>query len=472
MANILIIDDDVKLCEMICRHLKYQEHFATFANDLKEGSKKLKQTDFDIVFLDVRLPDGNGLDYLPLIVSSSSQPEVIIITGEGSQDGAELAITHGAWDYIEKPISISKIVLPTERALKYRQEKSNNRLPSLHNRKEIIGKSPAIQDSLLQAAFAAACDSNVLITGETGTGKEVFARVIHNNSKRLEKEMVVIDCAAMPENLVESSLFGHVKGAFTSADKTEDGLIVSANGGTLFLDEIGEMSLNMQKKFLRVLQEHRFRQIGGKVEKKSDFRLVAATNRNLNHMVKQGAFREDLLYRINSLCIHLPALRDRQGDIEDLAKNYFELLVKKNKLEDKKISPDYFDILNSYAWPGNVRELFNVVEQSLHAAKFESTLFSKHLPTHIRVAIARQSVNSKSTNYLSQKGISDDTVALPTFKSYRLDAIAIAEKTYFKQLLFESKGQVEGALKISGISRSRFFELLKKYNLSTKHSNS
>ena len=235
-----------------------------------------------MVFLDVRMPDGDGLAMLPLIQAARSAPEIIIMTGFGNASGAELAITSGAWDYIEKGSSVKEITLSLVRALEYRKQKrssNSTRNVVMLKRDAIIGISPAIKACLEQVAQAAECDASVLVTGETGSGKELFARAIHENSRRAPKPFVVVDCAALPDTLVESLLFGHEKGAFTGAEQSRSGLVAQANGGTLFLDEVGELPLSMQKAFLRVLQEHRFRPVGSHREVCSDFRLVAATNR-------------------------------------------------------------------------------------------------------------------------------------------------------------------------------------------------
>jgi two-component system NtrC family response regulator len=270
-----------------------------------------------VIFLDVRLPDGNGLENLTTFREQPSTPEVIIMTGVGDPDGAELAVKGGAWDYIQKPFSKQEIVLLLHRALDYR-EKSAQKIPVILKREHIIGSSSRLQAHLDLLAQAANTDTNVLISGESGTGKELFARAIHQNSVRAGKKFVVVDCTALPENLVESVLFGHKKGAFTGADRTENGLFKYADGGTLFLDEVGELPLSIQKKFLRVLQEHRFRLVGSQQEISSDFRVVAATNRDLEQMVETGDFRQDLLYRLRAFTIELSPLRERFSDTREL----------------------------------------------------------------------------------------------------------------------------------------------------------
>ncbi len=298
MAEILIIDDDEMMCSTLAALVERSNHRATCAMTLKQGLRQATDNDIDVVFLDVKMPDGNGLDLLPEIENCPSGPEVIIITGFGDLNGAELAIKSGAWDYIEKGFSIKEITLSLERALQYRKEKkevAQTRKMVPLKRDKIIGNSVALNHCLEMVAQSAESEANVFITGETGTGKELFARAVHDNSLRRHEKFVVVDCTSLPETLVESLLFGHEKGSFTGADKARDGLVKQADKGTLFLDEVGELPMVLQKAFLRVLQEHRFRPLGSNREVESNFRLIAATNRDLDAMVTEGTFRSDLL---------------------------------------------------------------------------------------------------------------------------------------------------------------------------------
>jgi len=265
MARILIIDDDIEVCTLLSMTIERMHHEASYALTLKAGLNENRKNQFDVVFLDVNLPDGNGLEALPRIKESPSSPEVIIITGKGDPDGAELAVKSGAWDYLQKSSSLKELNLQLRRVLRYREEKLNKQ-QHLLNRDEIVGSSPLITQCLELVSRAAGSDVNVLITGETGTGKELFAHAIHKNSSRKDKNFVIVDCATLPETLVESILFGHEKGAYTGADRTRPGLISQADGGTLFLDEIGELRLPTQTAFLRVLQERRYRPVGAKAE--------------------------------------------------------------------------------------------------------------------------------------------------------------------------------------------------------------
>jgi two-component system NtrC family response regulator len=261
MARVLIIDDDELICEMLSFMVEDMGHSASSATTLKTGFEKASSENFDVIFLDIKMPDGSGLHLLPRIRELPLHPEVIIITGSGDADGAELAIKNGAWDYIQKSSSTKEMLLPFVRALQYREEKNARKPPTALKLNGVIGRSPTMKVCLDLLAQAAQSEVNVLLTGETGTGKEVFARAIHENSMRAENNFVVVDCTALPATLVESVLFGHEKGAFTGADRAQVGLVRQAHAGTLFLDEIGELPLAVQKAFLRVLQEHRFRPV-------------------------------------------------------------------------------------------------------------------------------------------------------------------------------------------------------------------
>jgi len=462
MANVLIIDDDLEMSEMlsgVVQGLGYHE--VRCASTLKDGLETAFSRPFDVIFLDVGLPDGNGLDILPEIQQTPSCPEVIIITGAGDANGAELAIKNGAWDYIEKPSSIKAMTLPLVRALQFRQEKKTNKKPVNIKRDGIVGNSPKMNACLDLLAQAAYSEANVLITGETGTGKELFAGAIHKNSCRAGKNFVVVDCTALPETLIESMLFGHEKGAFTGADKAREGLITQADGGTLFLDEVGELPLSIQKTFLRVLEERRFRPLGAKREIKSDFRLMAATNRDLDQMVEQVSFRNDLLFRLKSFTIELPSLRERPEDIKELTMYHLDKLYQRNGIRPKGFSPEFFETLASYDWPGNIRELVNTLERTLAIAGSDPTLFSKHLPTIIRIRATKASL---STTVLDQRSLNEISAPSGTFFNMQ-DFREIMDQKYLQSLMSRTKGKIKESCRISGLSRSRLYALLKKHQI-------
>ncbi len=456
MARVLIVDDDELICEMLSFMVEDKGHSASSATTLKAGFEKASSEDFDVIFLDIRMPDGNGLDLLPRIRELPRHPEVIIITGRGDPDGAELAIKNGAWAYIQKSSSTKEMLLPFVRALQYREEKNAQKPPTALKLNGVIGKSPNMKACLDLLAQAAHSEVNVLLTGETGTGKEVFARAIHENSVRGEGNFVVVDCTALPATLVESVLFGHEKGAFTGADRAQVGLVKQADAGTLFLDEIGELPLAMQKAFLRVLQEHSFRPVGAKGEVESNFRLIAATNKSLEKMVQDGTFRSDLLFRVRTLTVELPPLSARKEDIKELAMYHMARVCERYQIGTKGFSPEVFDALMAYEWPGNVRELVNAIERAISDAYHEPTLFPKHLPLDLRVKVARSSVRKEAAP--SAEG----NAPLGSLAECR----RAAERRYLQDLILQTNGRIREACRISGLSRSRLYVLFKEHDLS------
>jgi len=470
MANILVIDDEIDMCLMLKAVISNNGHKGNYALTIEDGCNKVSSESYDIVFLDVHLPDGNGLDFLKTIRSIPSNPEVIIITGETDPDGAEIAIKNGVWDYLEKPFSIDEINLQLTRALQYREQKNAAKTTLILKRDDIIGESPPIKGCLKLVGQAAMSDINVLITGETGTGKECFASSIHENSARANGNFVIVDCAALPETLVESTLFGHVKGTFTGADRDQEGLIRQADGGTLFLDEIGELPLSLQKAFLRVLQERAFRPVGGKKVISSDFRLIAATNKDLNLMIKEGTFREDLFFRIKSLTISLPPLKDRSSDIKELTINTILKICDRDGIDIKGFSPEFIKTLEAYSWPGNVRELINSIDRAISKARLEPMLFPKHLPDHIRISVVRSSLNGtpekEKTTGRIKKNIFRNS--LPNMKDFRDSLIAENEKVYINELLELTRGNIKEACRISGLGRARIYGLMKTYGISVR----
>ena len=468
MAHILVIDDDAFFQEFLCRLLGAEGHDVVRAGSVAEADSRAQAAEFDLVFLDVRLPDGYGLDMMEEIKAVPGTPEVIIITGQEDPEGAALAIKSGAWDYIQKPLTPNRVTLPLTRALEYRAQKAARRPRAVLKREAIVGGGPAMEACLDQVAQAADSDASVLLTGETGTGKELFARAIHANSARSHSNFVVVDCAALPETLVESVLFGHVKGAFTGADRDRDGLFKLADGGTLFLDEIGELSPGIQKTFLRVLQDGRFRPVGSKHELSSDFRLVAATNRDLAAMAGIGSFREDLLYRLRTIVITLPPLRQRQEDIKFLAIHHMNRLCERYRLPTKGFAEEFFQALTTYSWPGNVRDLFGTMERVLLQYRNEPVLYPKHLPDEIRIQVLRASSVCETPEPPRGEGPGASGPAIAPWKEYRRLAMEEVERGYLADLLRISRGNVGRAAKMSGLSPSRLYDLFRKYGLATR----
>ena len=342
-----------------------------------------------------------------------------------------------------------------------------------------MGDSPNIKVSYNLLSQAARSNSNVLITGQTGTGKELFASTIHANSKRKSENFIVVDCAGLTESLLESTLYGHRKGAFTGAQADRIGLIKLADGGTLFLDEVGEMPLSMQKAFLRVLQERTFRPVGDTREQTSDFRLIAATNRDLSEMVERGEFRSDLFYRLKTMHIHLPPLTQRTDDIRPLCIFRVRQLCQQYGMPPKTLGSDFFPVLETYDWPGNVRELFNMLERAVVTAGEEKTLYAMHLPRDLRIQVAKTQIK-RMTGDATAPGPSEpmDTEPvrklgqdifedifdqeLPTLRDFK----GMAEKVYLGELIRQCNGDLAKILEASKLSRSHFYSLLKKYGLS------
>ncbi len=467
MANILIVDDDTRMAGMLSAYIEELGHSTKCVYTCKDALLAAVSGEFDIVLLDVRLPDGNGLDLIPDLRTVKSAPEIIILTGAGDPEGAELAIRNGAWHYLPKSASLDALKLELLRVLQFREGRLRVS-PVVLDAEGVVGRSPALRDCLRLVAQAAATDANVLVVGETGTGKELLARAIHENSSRSGNNFAVVDCTTLPASLVESTLFGHEKGAFTGADRTKEGLIKHADGGTLFLDEVGELPMEVQKSFLRVLQDRRFRLVGAQKEQESDFRLVAATNRDLNAMASEGAFREDLLFRLRSFEIELPPLRDRRGDIKDLTLFYVSKVCERYGVEIKGICPEFLEAMDSYEWPGNVRELVSAVEMAVGAARDEPTLYPRHLPQHMRIRLARNSMENMpapARQPAPAPNVTIDGTGIPTLEDFRARVLADAESHYLAELMSRTDGDVKQAMEAAGLSRSRFYALLAKYDI-------
>ncbi|MGD9608661.1 MAG: sigma-54-dependent transcriptional regulator [Desulfovibrionaceae bacterium] len=474
MANVLVIDDDTHIREVCKLVIEGMGHEVTACPSLTKGVEALDRSAFDVVYLDVDLPDGNGLLSIPRIIERDRAPEVIIFTGASYPNGAELAIKNGAWDYIEKPATAETMTLPLIRALQYRKEKFAHRPPTVALKREgIIGNSNRMVSCLDLVAQAANTDANTLITGETGTGKELFARAIHDNSDRAQGPFVVVDCSSLTETLIESVLFGHAKGAFTGAEKKQEGLIKQADKGTLFLDEVGELPFAQQKAFLRVLQERRFRPVGAKEEETSDFRLVAATNKDLEAMVTAGDFRNDLLFRLRTMHIHIPPLRMRDEDVRGLTIHYMNAICKKYKLPLKGFSPEFLDCLQEYDWPGNVRELVNIMENVIVRAQLEPTLYPKHLPPEVRISVM-SGKRHETTNGLEPEIVPSPTtpaapcepgeLQLTAFDEYKKET----EYRYFKALMQNTGADIHKACEVSQLGKQSLYRYLRIHGISTR----
>src|SRR5215475_2128178 len=386
-ASILIIDDEAGIRESLEVLLTLEGYHVRMAADGEQGLRILELENYDLTLLDLALPGQTGLELLPQIHERYPELPVIMITAYGTVDNVVEAIRAGAENFVQKPWDNEKLLADIRSAIaRHRAEAENvqlkRALKQRYNFHNIVGKSEIMLRIFDLVAQVAPSRSTVLIQGESGTGKELIAKALHANSGRKDKPFVPVNTGAMPTDLLESTLFGHVKGAFTSAVSAKKGLFEVANGGTLFLDEIGTMGMDTQAKVLRVLQDRRFMQLGGIQEIQVDVRIIAATNIDLRHAVREGKFREDLYYRLNVITIDLPPLRSRREDIPLLAGHFLKRFSEENNLSLRTLAPDAIRALVDYDWPGNVRELENIIERGVVLSS-NPTIGSDLLPGHI-----------------------------------------------------------------------------------------
>jgi two-component system, NtrC family, response regulator len=457
MGRIVVVDDDPQYADLLKQLLSASGHEVFCCGTLHDGHEAVDAVVPEIVLLDVCLPDGSGLDQIHAIKAASCLPEIIVITASGDQDGAEVAVRAGVWGYWQKGRSLAELMLNVAQAIAYRADRMSRRDWRSLDLGGLLGESRLMVACFEAIAEASAGEAPVLICGETGTGKERVAKAVHDNSPRADRPFIVVDCASLTDTLVESLLLGHERGAFTGASADRIGLVRQAHGGTLFLDEIGELALGVQKSFLRVLQEKRFRPVGSDREVSSDFRLVAATNRNLQQMVDAGDFREDLYFRLRSMEIALPPLRTRGHDIVKIAEAVSASTCERMGLPEKTLGEQFGNALLGYPWPGNVRELQHAVECAVASAGNARTIDAVHLPIQIRVHLARSSVRPE----LNHAPMRSNTDERPTLAQVRDSAGA----AYLAELLEKVHGDVEAACQIADVSRSRLYGLLKMYGI-------
>jgi len=368
--TILVIDDEENLCFMLKAMLTRQGYSVDTACNGMEGLKLLKKQLYDFILCDIRMPEMDGKQFLLQSVEEHINSPIIMMSAYGSVDTAIECMQKGAYDFISKPFKKDEIVMVLKKAEERERLKSENislrsTLAARDSFAGILSRNSAMQTIFSQIQRVADLKTTILILGESGTGKELVARALHTTGKRVQKPFIAVNCGAIPENLLESELFGHVKGAFTDASTDKTGLFEQADGGTLFLDEIGEMPLPLQVKLLRVLQEEEIRRVGASISRKINVRVVSATSKNLESEVKNGKFREDLYFRLNVFCITIPPLRERLDDIQMLAEFFIRKHSATNPNKVTRISPDAIRILIAYSWPGNVRELENVIERGM-----------------------------------------------------------------------------------------------------------
>ena len=441
--RLLLVDDEDFFRESISKELALTGYAVETAGSLEEARRLLRQEAFHVAVLDMRLPDGSGLDLLPEIKESSPTTEVILLTAYGTVEEATRAMKQGAHDFLMKPCKLGELEAVLEKAVEKQSLARNNialerQVERLQPSQRFVGQSPQVKDMLRLIERVAPTDSTVLIRGKSGVGKEMVSNAIHKQSPRARQPFVVVDCAALHENLLQSELFGHEKGAYTGAVSLKHGLFEVADRGTIFLDEIGEITPPLQVKLLRVLETGTFRRLGGTADIRVDVRVIAATNRSLEAMMKEGQFREDLYYRLNVFSITIPPLRERRSDIPLLVEHFIHHSSIVSKRE-ARISTEALEALQRYPWPGNVRELKNVIEHALILCDSD-VIEREHLPMAIRMG--------------PSFGAEDEATGLLTLEE--------AEKSYIRRVLNECKGHRQKAAHILGISERTLYRKLQE----------
>ena len=458
-AKILVVDDEEIVLKSCRKILEGGGHEVTTALSGQEALDLLEKEPIDIVFTDIKMPGMDGMEVLEKIKGKYPDVLVIIITGYSTVQSAVQAMKLGAFDYIPKPFTPDEVLVVVDKAL----EKKSLIYENIYLRKEleakygfdnITGNSPKMQEVYKLIRKVAPTDSTVLIRGESGTGKELIARAIHFNSPRKQKPFVPVDCGVLASELLESELFGHVKGSFTGAIVTKPGLFEIADGGSIFLDEIGDINPNFQSKLLRVIQEREFTPVGGVKPKKVDLRFIIATNKDLEKLVEEKQFREDLFYRLNVVSFTIPPLREKKDDIPLLAYHFLRKYAKEMKKNIKSISVDAMNMLIAYGWPGNVRQLENVVERAIVMAEGD-TITTEHLPFVVRAEIAHPDTPIPKTS----KELKD------TKKKVRESAIESIEKSFILDALTRNDWNITKSAKDVGMQRSNFQALMRKYNI-------
>ena len=470
MERILIVDDDLTLCHFIMKALSQKGYQVITCHNGREALDVVRGQETDLILLDNKLPDRNGLEILKEIKRDHPKVSVIIMTAFGTTGTAIEAMRLGAFDYILKPFELDEISELVAKGLEaHKLMKRAVAIPALSEYKEdsdqIIGKSKVMQEVYKLIGQVAESDVTVLIRGESGTGKELVARAIYQHSRRKDRPFLAINCAAIPETLLESELFGYEKGAFTGANKRRIGKFEQCDNGTILLDEIGDMSLSTQAKILRVLQEGEFERIGGNETVKVDVRVLTSTNRKLEELIKEGKFREDLYYRLKIMSITLPPLREHKEDIKELTEYFFHLYNQQLGTKVSHIDPSVFEKLVSYSWPGNVRELANTINRSLILCKGE-------------VMTAEDiifDVEGEATSFANEEELENTLAKMlaPLFtdilrlwgRGLHSNLLEKIEKFLIQKALAETKGNQVQAAKLLGISRNTLRNRIEKYRL-------
>ena len=446
-SRVLLVDDEESFRQIVGRELRRAGYHVDEAGTVEEARHSLAGQSYHVVLLDVRLPDGSGLDLLQDIKQSLPATQVVILTAFGTVREAIRAMKHGAFDFLSKPCKLGEIEAVIEKALEVQSLERGHAvlqrdLERLQPSERIVGETSGIREVHRLIERVAQTDSTVLIRGESGVGKELVARAVHRQSRRTKQPFVVVDCASLHENLLQSELFGHEKGAYTGAVRLKHGLFEVADKGTIFLDEIGEVTPPLQVKLLRVLETGIFRRVGGTADVRVDVRVIAATNRALENMMQAGAFREDLYYRLNVFTIPIPPLRERREDIPLLVAHFVRnsAIVQKRNVQ---VSAEAMEVLVRYPWPGNARELANVVERALILCEGD-----RLLPENLPIGIRRSAPETAPTNGGQR----------PTLEE--------AERRYILQILDECGGHRQKAATILGISERNLYRKLKQFGVS------
>ncbi len=459
MNKILLVDDEKSMRDFLGIVLKKEGYYVSTASNGDEAIRAIQKEIYDLVITDIKMPKCGGLEVLKAVKESCPQAAVLMITAFASTETAVEAMKEGAYDYITKPFQIDEVKLIIRNAIEKKSLREENtrlrrELKEQSSFDRIVGRSEQMQKVLDLVQKVADSNSNVLIFGESGTGKELIARAIHFNSRRKEKPFVTVNCSALPETLLESELFGHMRGSFTGAVSNKEGLFEVAHEGTLFLDEIGETSLAIQVKLLRVLQEREFRRIGGTKDIKVDVRIIAATNKDLERAVAEGTFREDLYYRLDVIPIYLPQLRVRPEDIDLLAEHFLQKFSRRVGKSIRGISPDAVSLLRVQEWKGNVRELENVMERAVALATTDTIT-----PGHLQECLQKPSPSRDSVMMeIPDKGIDLENM------------IGNLEKDFLLKALQKTNGVKKEAAKLLGLNFRSFRYRLDKYGISREGS--
>jgi len=447
MSKVLIIDDEIEICESIKMILEYEDYEVEFFTDAKKGVEHLRENNYSVLLLDIQMPQMTGFEVLNTISHFQFKPNVIMISAHGSLENAIKATKLGAFDFIEKPIDRDKLLISVRNAGERAKLLSENQKlrKELDVEYSMVGNSAALVLVQNTISRVAPSDARVLITGENGTGKELAAREIHNKSNRNDKPFVEVNCAAIPNELIESELFGHEKGSFTGANQQRIGKFEAANKGTIFLDEIGDMSLQAQAKVLRAIEDGKIERVGGNKKIDVDVRIISATNKNLEKEIEEGNFREDLYHRLNVIPIIIPPLRERKEDIVELTNHFSKIICEKNKFQEVKFEKNALELLKANNWSGNIRELKNIVER-------------------IIIMVPKDKISANDIVHLlpNSKTKNDDLLNISnSFQEFK----EVTERAFIFKQLELNDWNISKTAEILDIQRSHLYNKMKKYNI-------